>query len=120
YHYTSVNANKAIHSDTADYTTPHNIPIYPDTTVWLTDFSYSYNIPMFHNYFWHSAYDDYPVVGVDWYQAKAFCDWRTKYHNAYRNTKGLEGVPDYRLPSEAEWEYAARGGIANATYPWGG
>ena len=39
------------------------IEIYPDTTVWYKDFSYSYNEPMHNDYFWHDAYAEYPVVG---------------------------------------------------------
>src|SRR5699024_7619434 len=104
----------------SDYVKEHEVAVYPDTAVWVKDFNYSYNEPMHNNYFWHAAYDDYPVVGVSWSQAKAFSDWRTKYHNSYRRKKGLEPVPDYRLPSEAEWEYAARGGLDGASYPWGG
>ena len=56
-------------------------PIYPDTTVWIRDFEYSYNEPMHNDYFWHDAYSEYPVVGVNWQQAKAFCHWRTKMKN---------------------------------------
>lgn len=104
----------------SDVIIQQEVEIYPDTTVWIRDFSYSYNEPMHNDYFWHRAYDDYPVVGVDWNQAQAFCQWRTLYHNAYRKKKGKHSVNTYRLPSEAEWEYAARGGLQGATYPWGG
>lgn len=57
---------------------PVEFNIYPDTTVWARDFEYSHNDVMVSNYFWHSAFEEYPVVGVSWNQAKAFCNWRTK------------------------------------------
>ncbi len=93
------------------------INIYPDTLCWIRDFSYSYNEPMTRNYFWHPAFDDYPVVGVNWHMANAFCYWRTKLWNAYE-ANGVN-TEDFRLPFEHEWEYAARGGHENAPYPWG-
>ena len=103
-----------------DFIRTEETKIYPDTTVWIKDFAYSYNEPMHNDYFWHSAYDDYPVVGVSWQQAKAFCQWRTDNKNSYKKQRGQELVNRFRLPSEAEWEYAARGGLEGASYPWGG
>jgi sulfatase modifying factor 1 len=104
----------------SDVIIKEEIEVYPDTTAWIRDFAYSYNEPMHNDYFWHQAYGDYPVVGVSWKQAQAFCQWRTLNHNAYQKSKGKQPVNSYRLPSEAEWEYAARGGLQGATYPWGG
>lgn len=104
-----------------DFLINETITVYPDTTVWVKDFNYSYNDPMHQDYFYHAAYEDYPVVGVDWNQAKAFCNWRTKHKNNHLRSK-KKSVPSisFRLPTEAEWEYAARGGLEFAKYPWGG
>ena len=67
-------------------------------------------------YFSNPAFDEYPVVGVTWEQANAFCAWRTNFL-----MKGIGGyarfVQRYRLPSEAEWEFAARGKEGNP-FPW--
>jgi formylglycine-generating enzyme len=95
------------------------VAVYPDTMCWIRDFAYSYNEPFTRNYFWHPAFDDYPVVGVNWAQANAFCDWRTKLYNKFRPETEVN-TELYRLPSEAEWEYAARGGKDQAPFPWGG
>jgi gliding motility-associated lipoprotein GldK len=105
-----------------DFIRTEEVKVYPDTTVWIKDFAYSYNEPMHNDYFWHKAYGDYPVVGVTWRQAKAFCEWRTLNKNSYVKSKKkhIDNVNAFRLPTEAEWEYAARGGLESATFPWGG
>ena len=93
------------------------INIFPDTICWGRDFSYAYNEPYIKLYFSHPGYGMYPVVGVSWEQAQAFCNWRTFYYETVPNRPKIH---DYRLPTEAEWEYAARGGRNVALYPWGG
>lgn len=94
--------------------------VYPDTLAWLHDFSYTFNEPMFDTYFWHPAYGEYPVVGVNWEQATAFCNWRTDFRLKLLTPYQRKFETEYRLPTETEWEYAARGNKENSIYPWGG
>ena len=107
-------------TDRSAFIIRETIPVYPDTLCWISDFTYSYNEPLATMYFWHPAYDNYPVVGVNWEQATAFCIWRTQFMNNALRQDEKPFVSDYRLPIEAEWEYAARGGLDLSMYPWGG
>jgi gliding motility-associated lipoprotein GldK len=117
-------ASKGLEQSLSNFIVTQTQPVYPDTLVWMRDFSYSYNEPLTRLYFSHPSYGEYPVVGVTWKQAVAFCNWRTNNSNHFLGTSGkstqkIDGI--YRLPTEAEWEYAARGNSKNnAMYPWGG
>lgn len=107
-------------ADRSSFIMKDRVLVYPDTLCWIADFTYSYNEPMTKMYFWHPGYDNYPVVGVNWKQATAFCIWRSNLLNNYLHQEHQPLAMDYRLPTEAEWEYAARGGLNQAVYPWGG
>lgn len=102
-----------------DFINTYIVNIYPDTTCWVNDFENARNDVYVRMYFSNAGYNDYPVVGVSWEQANAFCAWRTEF---LRRSLGRQGVyvEPYRLPTEAEWEFAARAGIDKNKYPWDG
>ncbi|MDG1147765.1 MAG: SUMF1/EgtB/PvdO family nonheme iron enzyme [Crocinitomicaceae bacterium] len=114
--------NNAIrgHSNRQSFIIDETINVYPDTLCWIRDFTYSFHDPMTNMYFWHPAYDNYPVVGVTWTQAKAFSVWRTQLLNSWLVAMGDLFVNDFRLPTETEWERGSRGDLQLSQYPWGG
>ncbi|MBR5476250.1 MAG: SUMF1/EgtB/PvdO family nonheme iron enzyme [Bacteroidaceae bacterium] len=103
-------------SSVYDFLNTYIINIYPDTTCWVNDFPNANNEIYLNLYFNSPNYNNHPVVGVSWEQANAFCAWRTDY--LLRGMKGqAKYIQRYRLPSEAEWEYAARG-KEGGKFPW--
>jgi len=89
----------------------------PDQAMWVKEYPNAFNQPMQDNYFSHPAYNDYPVVAISREGAELFCKWMTEELNVMFN---LNLVNNFRLPSSDEWEFAAKGGLVNQPYPWGG
>jgi len=113
-------ANRHPDQPPANYVRTINVKSYPDTSVWVRQFSYSFNEPIARQYFWFTGFNKYPVVGVNWYQCNAFCNWRTQLWASDREKYHQYTESRFRLPSEQEWEWAARGGRNQSPYPWGG
>ncbi|MCF8448302.1 MAG: formylglycine-generating enzyme family protein [Taibaiella sp.] len=97
-----------------EYTT-EPINVYPDEKIWFKDMNNSQVDILVENYFTQPPFDDYPVVGVTWKQARAFAAWRS--HTNFDYAKIADYLRYYKLqyslPSEAQWVYAAGKDIKN-------
>jgi len=87
----------------------------PDTLNWRD--KYEYNEPYVELYFRHPAYQNYPLVNISYEAATMFCEWLTEKYNA--SLKRVFKKVLFRLPTEKEWETAAKGGNNISFYPWG-
>lgn len=85
------------------------VNVWPDENVWDKDFPNSQNDLMTKSYFTNQSFDDYPVIGVTWKQARAFAAWRSKVWKAYnykmKNPRLINLPMD--LPTEAQRAYVS-------------
>ncbi len=97
------------------------IPLYaPDVTVWTNETLF--NNPYMDYYFSHPAFDNYPVVGVSYEAAVAYCEWKTRHFGEMPSAKKSKDKVNYRfrLPSEEEWMAAAEMGSSSRDFWPGG
>lgn len=83
----------------------NSVKVYPDTNSWVNDYPLAYNEPMLHYYFSHPSYDNFPVVGITYHQAKAYCHWLEKQINFKYRDSPYEFNVD--LPTAYQWHWMA-------------
>jgi len=96
-----------------EYTT-EPVNVYPDEKIWAKDLANSQTDVLVENYFTAPPYDDYPVVGVNWKQARAYAYWRSNTGGSYTDVADYMKYYHltYSLPSEAQWVYAAQENVS--------
>jgi formylglycine-generating enzyme len=87
-----------------------------DSAQWRSVLTYSEPLVMY--YHGHPAYKDYPAVNISYEGAEAYCKWLTDEYQKNPKRKFKKAI--FRLPTEAEWKQAARGGREGFVFPWGG
>lgn len=87
----------------------------PDTLVWRRPEGWGEKYTEY--YLRHPAYQNFPVVGVSYTQAKAYAEWLTEKYNT--DEKRVFKHVRFRIPTEEEWEYAYKGGLSYSYLPWG-
>lgn len=104
-------ADLLIQNKTVDY-----LLAKPNQEAWVTKFPRSFNEPMRDMYFWHPAYDEYPVVNISRKGAELYCLWLTNETNNYLKTNNKTLINDLRIPVDLEWAYAANNGKNQVKY----
>lgn len=107
-------ADLLIQNRTADYLIAN-----PNQEAWMTKFPWSFNEPMTDMYFWHPAYDEYPVVNISRKGAMLYCDWLTMEANKVLKETNKPLMNDLRIPADLEWAYAASNGKNQPKYASG-
>jgi len=107
YYRNEIDVRKLLYSYHPDSNSLLYINIYPDTLKWVRDFNYSYNEAYTNMYFWHPAFNNYPVVCINYKQAIAYLNWKTEKHQKELDKKGINFKVEYDLPNEIEWDMAA-------------